>query len=406
MTGNDGSAAPPARPTLGILGGGQLGMMLGHAAARLGVGVRFLDPAGPAAPAAVAGPVIEGEIDDARALDALVKDIALVTYESENVPMSTARFLVRRAAFHPSMAALEAAQDRAFEKEMFNRLGIATAPWAVVSTADDLEPAATRTGFPAILKTRRMGYDGKGQARVSDAAGLAAAWAAMAGEPCVLEGVVAFRRELSIIAVRGLGMTAPELMDDPEIDGPPVAFYPLVENTHRDGILRRSVAPAPGLHPATTAAAEAAARAVLEATDYTGTLAIEFFECEGTLAPAGTGPDGAPDSPVLVANEMAPRVHNSGHWSIEGAETSQFENHVRAVAGMALGPTAARGPCAMVNLIGGLPDPHAVLAVPGTHWHDYGKTPMPGRKLGHVTVTGATPEEVAGRVRAVEALLP
>ena len=301
-----------------------------------------------------------------------------MTYEFENVPVAAARFLAERVPVYPPPAALEAAQDRLVEKTFFQKLGVATPPFAPVDSQADLDAAIAQIGLPAVLKTRRLGYDGKGQIILREPADAATAWAALGDAPLILEGWVPFERELSILAARGRnGETA---------------FFPLVENHHRDGILRLSLAPAPGITPALQSAAEQIASRALAALDYVGVLAIELFQVTRGLEIGGRGWTGAsspvprPSSLVTVVNEMAPRVHNSGHWTIEGAETSQFEQHLRAVLGLPLGATAARGFSAMVNLIGALPDPAAVLAIPGAHLHLYGKQPRAGRKLGHITL--------------------
>ena len=334
---------------VGVIGGGQLGRMLGLAGIPLGLSFRFLDPA-PDAPAGAVGELLVGAYDDADLLARLADGADVVTYEFENVPVEAAR----RVGAVPGPAALEAAQDRLAEKRLFRRLGIPTA-----RIDDEVE------AFPALLKTRRLGYDGKGQRLVDEHPGSDA--------DHVLEELVAFDRELSLIAVR-----AP--------DGE-TRFYPLVENVHEDGILRSSRAPAVD---APQALAEDYAGRVLEELDYVGVLALELFEADGDL----------------LANELAPRVHNTGHWTIEGAVTSQFENHLRAVLGLPLGPTDLRGEAAMVNLIGTPPPPEAVLAIPGAHLHLYGKESRPGRKLGHVTLLDPTPEreqalaEVIGTVPA------
>ncbi|MDQ1461267.1 MAG: 5-(carboxyamino)imidazole ribonucleotide synthase, partial [Actinomycetota bacterium] len=280
----------------------------------------------------------------------------------EGVPAATARACESIAPVYPPPRALDVAQDRIVEKTALNALGIATAPFAAVDSPADLRAALDSIGLPAILKTRRGGYDGKGQALLRDAAGVEDALPNLGDVPCVLEGFVPFDRELSIIAVRGL-------------DGR-IAAWPAVENVHRDGILRLTRAPAPGLDDALQARAEAAIRPLLADLDYVGVCCVELFDVGGEL----------------LANEIAPRVHNSGHWTIEGAETSQFENHLRAILGLTLGSTAAIGASAMVNCIGSMPDRDAILSVPGAHLHDYMKSARPGRKLGHVTVTAGDPE--------------
>jgi 5-(carboxyamino)imidazole ribonucleotide synthase len=366
---------------VGILGGGQLGYMLALAGYPLGLQFRFLDPS-PEAPVGRIALRVNADFTNTEALDRFVNGLDRVTYEFENVPVESVKALARRVPVFPPPMALEVAQDRLREKNLFRKLGIATADFLPVRDAEDLNTALKKLGMPAILKTCRMGYDGKGQwmlrsaqdvARVqSEIPAHAAGSGASAGEaPYVLERFVPFSRELSILSVRS--------------ERGEIIFYPLVENHHREGILRLSLAPAPLLDPKTQVAAEDAARRVLEALEYVGVLAIELFELDGQL----------------LANEMAPRVHNSGHWSIEGAVTSQFENHLRAVCGFPLGATTPLGHSAMLNLIGEVPDPADVLSIADAHLHLYGKTPRPGRKLGHVTVHATSSEELAERLAAL-----
>jgi 5-(carboxyamino)imidazole ribonucleotide synthase len=370
--------------TIGILGGGQLGYMLALAGYPLGLHFRFLDPS-PEAPVGRIATRITAQFTDRPALKKFAAGLELVTYEFENVPVEAARFLAERVPVLPPPAALEAAQDRLNEKHLFQKLGIATTEFAAVSDRDGLDAAVSQIGLPAILKTCRMGYDGKGQwilrrpedvvaakselpASTAAARKHSGAVGADPSAPFLLERLVRFTRELSILAVRGrTGETA---------------VYPLVENHHREGILRLSLAPAPQLDRGVQQAAEDAARRVCDALQYVGVLAIEFFEHQGRL----------------LANEMAPRVHNSGHWSIEGAITSQFENHLRAVVGLPLGSTSALGCSAMLNLIGDLPDSAEVLAVRDAHLHLYGKSARAGRKLGHVTLRASSPEQLASRL--------
>lgn len=347
--------------------------MLALAGIPLGLDFVFLDPS-PDAPSAGLGRHLVALYDDADALDALADAADVITYEFENVPGVVADRLREAVPVFPPPAALEVAQDRLEEKRLFERLGIPTAPYEAVATAEEAAGAAERIGSAALLKTRRLGYDGKGQARVTGPAEAAEAFGALGGRPCLLEALVPFEREVSVIAARAS-------------DGE-VRFYPLSENEHRDGILWRSAAPADGAKAAT--AAFGGVRAVMEHLDYVGVLAVEFFDVGGEL----------------LANEMAPRVHNSGHWTIEGAETSQFENHVRAVAGMPLGATDARGHAVMLNVLGEAPDPAAVLAVPGAHLHLYGKSPRPGRKLGHVTVRADRHADLAEAERRLSFLTP
>jgi 5-(carboxyamino)imidazole ribonucleotide synthase len=359
--------------TVGILGGGQLARMLALAGHPLHLAFRFLDPQ-EEAPAAPLGERVVGAYDDPAALDRFARGCDVVTYEFENVPVASAERLATRVPVLPPPNALKVAQDRLAEKSLFRRLGIPTPPFVPVGSRAELEAGVAAIGLPAVLKTRRLGYDGKGQRVLAAPADVAAAWDAMAA-PCLLEGFVRFTRELSVLAVRSR-------------DGD-TRFWPVVENLHRDGVLRRSLAPAPGLDRDLQEPAETLAAALLDDLHYTGVLAVELFETE-----AG-----------LLANEIAPRVHNSGHWTIEGAETSQFENHLRAVLGLPLGTTAAVGRTAMLNLVGRIPDPAAVLAVPGAHLHLYGKTPRPGRKLGHVTLRAPDEGTLAARLAALEAVV-
>jgi 5-(carboxyamino)imidazole ribonucleotide synthase len=363
-------AAAPSAATVGILGGGQLARMLALAAAPLGLRCRVLDP-DPAPPAGIAADVVCGAYDDAGALDRLADGAAVVTYEFENVPVASAHRLAARVPVHPAPGALEVAQDRLAEKTFFRRVGIDTTPFAPVGSRTELDAAVASLGLPAVLKTRRLGYDGKGQVVLRTAADVAPAWETLRNGALVLEAFVPFQRELAVLAVRGR-------------DGG-TAYWPLVETHHRDGVLRRAVAPAPGLDAALQHAAEDLARRLLDGLGYVGVLSLELFQVDGRL----------------LANEMAPRVHNSGHWTIEGAETSQFENHLRAVTGLPLGPTTMRGHAVMLNVVGAAPEPAAVLAVPGAHLHLYGKAPRARRKLGHVTLradTAADAEAAAARI--------
>jgi 5-(carboxyamino)imidazole ribonucleotide synthase len=354
--------------TIGILGGGQLGYMLALAGYPLDFHFRFLDPS-PQAPVGRIAPRVTAEYSDFDALEKFAHGLALVTYEFENVPVEAARFLEKLVPVYPPPQALETAQDRRREKSLFQKLGIPTTEFAVVDSPENLHRAVHELGLPAILKTCQLGYDGKGQWVLRTAEDVERAKKELPAAPLMLEKFVNFSRELSILAVRARsGETA---------------FYPLVENHHRGGILRLSLAPAPRLTRSLQHEAESAARRVLEALDYVGVLAIELFECDGRL----------------LANEMAPRVHNSGHWSIEGAVTSQFENHLRAVEELPLGDTGTLGHSAMLNLIGELPEPALLLALPDAHLHVYGKALRPGRKVGHVTLRADSAEQLAKRLR-------
>jgi 5-(carboxyamino)imidazole ribonucleotide synthase len=294
-----------------------------------------------------------------------------VTYEFENVPVAAANFLAERVPVYPPTVALEEAQERLREKRLFRRLEIPTTEFAEVAKREDLDAAVKQVGLPAMLKTCRMGYDGKGQWLLRTAEDVEKARLELPEVPLILEKFVPFTREFSILGVRG--------------HGGEIAFYPLIENQHREGILRLSVAPAPNLTAGLQLEAEDAARKLLKALGYVGVLCIEFFEVGGRL----------------LANEMAPRVHNSGHWTIEGAVTSQFENHLRAILGMPLGSTAAVGVSAMINLIGELPERAEVLNVSNAHLHLYGKEPRAGRKLGHVTVRADQFEKLQQRLSAL-----
>jgi 5-(carboxyamino)imidazole ribonucleotide synthase len=361
-------------PLVGVLGGGQLGRMMALAGYPLGVRCRFLDPEANG-PAGQVGEQIIASYEDEAALTRLARGADAVTVEFENVPTSAARFLEDHVPFFPGAAALAAAQERLAEKWLFRSLDIPTPRFVAVESRATLERAAVHTGLPAILKTRRLGYDGKGQFVIRDASMLNEAWNVLGGVPLVLEEMVRFEREISIIAVRGrTGETK---------------FYPLIENHHEAGILRLSIAPAPRIAPALQSRAEDYARRVLDRLGYVGVLTIEFFEKDG----------------ALIANEMACRVHNSGHWTIEAAECSQFENHLRAILGWPLGSTRARGHSAMVNLIGSTAATDALLTMPGVHVHLYGKEPRQWRKMGHVTVRGDDAIAMAHRVEKVRALV-
>jgi 5-(carboxyamino)imidazole ribonucleotide synthase len=316
---------------VGCIGGGQLGRMLALAGIPLGLSFRFLDPS-PDACVAEVGELVVAPYDDPGGLDRLADGAAAVTYEFENVPVAAAG----RVGAIPGTRSLEDGQDRLREKELFRSLGIPTARFGSLAA----------TGVPALVKTRRLGYDGKGQRRVVDLG-------APLGDGELAEELVAFDRELSIVGVRAAGGE--------------MRFWPVGENAHRDGILRVTRAPAAD---AAQADAEAICAAVMEELGHVGVLAVELFDLGGRL----------------LANELAPRVHNTAHWTIDGAETSQFENHLRAILGLPLGGTAARASCVMVNLIGDVPPPDDLLALPGARVHLYGKEPRAGRKVGHVTL--------------------
>lgn len=345
---------------IGIIGAGQLGRMLALSGYPLGLRFVFVDKS-EEAPGGQVGDIILGEFSDPAALRKLSDAADVITYDVENVPGDAVREAVDKP-FWPPVTALEKGQDRLLEKTMFREQGIPTPPFQAVDTLDELKAAAADIGLPAVLKTRRLGYDGKGQRLLKTETDIETAFEAIGGVPLILEGFVDFEREVSIIGVRSTNGE--------------VRCYPLSENTHRDGILRYSIAPYNDAK--LQEKAEAHVTRLLEHFEYAGVLTIEFFVKDGEL----------------MANEIAPRVHNSGHWTIEGAVTSQFENHVRAILGLPLGDTAARGPSAMINFIGEMPALEDVLKIPGAHYHSYGKDPRPGRKLGHATLTRDTREEL------------
>ena len=359
---------------IGVLGGGQLGRMLALAGFPLGFQFRFFDTS-PEAPSGQLAELVVGSYEDMNAFEHFAEGLDLVTYEFENVPVASARSLAERVTVYPPPQALEVSQDRLSEKSFFQSLGIPTPRSAPVDTRASLEDAVKKIKLPVVLKTQHMGYDGKGQFVLHDPKDIGPAWKALSTSALIVEEFVPFERELSILAVRGRnGQTA---------------FYPLIENHHDAGILRLSLAPAPRLTAELQTQAEHYATSVLEVLNYVGVLAIEFFEFNGKL----------------LANEMAPRVHNSGHWTIEGAQTSQFENHLRAIAGFPLGSTEPVGHSAMLNLIGTVPDMAKVLSVPRAHLHLYGKAPRPGRKLGHVTLCAPTREELEAQLEEIKALV-
>lgn len=347
----------PPGSTIGILGGGQLGRMLAVAAAQLGYRTQILAPDAESVAAQTASSFTRADYHSRIVLDELAGAADVVTYEFENIALEPIQYLSSHIPVHPTPRALHVAQDRATEKSYVDALGGRTAPWRKVSTAAELHAALAEIGAPAILKTLRLGYDGKGQVRLRHAGEADAAWEAIGARPAILEGFVTFSHEFSIILVRG-------------VDGQMVS-YPPPWNEHVDGILARSSLPAPAEIARHWAEAAALAGRVADSLDYVGVLTCEFFATR-------QGP---------VFNEMAPRVHNSGHWTIEGAVTSQFENHVRAICGLPLGDTGLTAPrVEMENLIG--EDANRwleILAEPGAHLHLYGKTIRPGRKMGHVT---------------------
>jgi 5-(carboxyamino)imidazole ribonucleotide synthase len=347
--------------TIGILGAGQLGRMLAMAAARLGLRSHVFAPEEEAPAFDVASASTTGAFEDEAALAAFAGGVDVVTYEFENVPTSCVDFLSGLRPVRPGVRALSLTQDRLVEKSFLRDLGLKTAPFAAVEDAGGLARAVADLGRPSILKTRRFGYDGKGQALIREGSNLSALYRGLGGAPTILEGFVNFEREVSVVAARGL-------------DGGFAAFD-ICENEHERHILARTRVPA-AIATATEARAVAIARQILEALDYVGVLAVEMFVTRGA--------DGAED---LVVNELAPRVHNSGHWTIDGAQTSQFEQHIRAVAGWPLGATNRRGRIEMRNLIGEEAAAwREILAKPDLSLHLYGKMEVrTGRKMGHVT---------------------
>jgi 5-(carboxyamino)imidazole ribonucleotide synthase len=373
MNDREASASSVLGARVGVLGGGQLGRMLGLAGRALGLELTFLDP-NAESPARAVGELLVSDYTDATALARLTA-ARVVTFEFENVPVAAVKTLEAAAQVFPGSRALEVAQDRLNEKTCFRSLGIATPVFEAVGSWSELVGALARVGLPAVLKTRRFGYDGKGQAVLRSEADARAAFERLGEAPLILEGFVPFERELSIIAVRS---RAGE-----------VACYPLVENHHEAGILRKTLAPAPDVSEALQRAASQHIEKLLAHLDYVGVLALELFQ----------------KGEQLIANEIAPRVHNTGHWTIEGARTSQFENHLRAILDLPLGATEALSPCAMLNLIGDAPDASAVLAVPDAHLHWYGKTPRAGRKVGHITVRAPDAETLATRVAELERII-
>ena len=359
---------------IGVLGGGQLGRMMALAGYPLGLKFRFLESVQDA-PVDDLADRITARYDDEAALARFSDGLDIITYEFENVPAASARLLARTHRFFPPPDVLDVAQDRLGQKNWFKQLGIPTAPFAAVASRADLEAAVRQIGLPGVLKTRRSGYDGKGQTVLKTGADTERAWTLLGSTPLIYEGFVPFEREVSIIAARSsTGETV---------------YYPLMENHHRDGILRLTLAPAPNLTPALQSEAEACAKLIFDSFNYAGILTIEMFQHEGRL----------------LVNEMATRVHNSGHWTIEGAETSQFENHLRAGLGLPLGSAHALNHSAMINLIGRVPDTKKVLALSGAHLHLYSKSPAPGRKLGHITVVESDERRLREKVAAIEALL-
>jgi 5-(carboxyamino)imidazole ribonucleotide synthase len=353
--------------TVGILGGGQLARMLALSGAPLGLRFLVMDSVDDACAGQFA-PMIVGDYRDEAALAEFASKVDVATFDFENVPAESAHWLSERVPVFPNPRALGIAQDRLVEKTLFRELGIPVPAFADIDSRAALDDAIAGIGTPCILKTRRLGYDGKGQFRIRSAVDVDAAWAALGAQAqtvgLILEAFVPFERELSVVAVRGR-------------DGE-FRSWPLTRNWHAEGILSASLSPAT-VNAALTEAAFAHARKLAEALDYVGVFALELFCRDGEL----------------LANELAPRVHNSGHWTLEGSETSQFQNHLRAVLGLPLGDTRMLGQACMLNWIGAMPEAHIVLREPGGHWHDYGKLPRAGRKVGHATLRADSSEDLA-----------
>lgn len=357
---------------IGIIGGGQLAKMLILAGYPMGQEFIVLDPSSEAAGGRVA-PQITGEYDDEIKLLELAEKVDLVTFDFENVPAAAIKKLQQSVPVYPPVKALSVAQDRLLEKNLFKKLNIATPTFADIPNIQSLYTAVQMLGLPAILKTRRMGYDGKGQFLLRNLNEIEAAWKTIAGQAAILETFIPFDFEVSLLSVRNRsGETA---------------FYPLVHNTHKNGILNISIAPFHDID--LQRQAETQVIALLQELNYVGVLAVEFFV----------------KNKQLIANEMAPRVHNSGHWTIEGAGVSQFENHLRAIMDLPLGTTDVQGYAAMINFISRIPPAEDILKIPGCHFHSYGKTPRPGRKLGHATLRAADKDVLNQKIQMIQAII-
>ncbi|GAB3364710.1 5-(carboxyamino)imidazole ribonucleotide synthase [Lysobacter rhizosphaerae] len=363
--------------TVGILGGGQLARMMALSGAPLGLRFLVMDTVADACAGQFA-PLIVGDWRDEKALGEFASRVDVTTFDFENVPAESAQWLAERVPVFPQPRALAVAQDRLAEKTLFRELGIPVPEFAAIASREDLDRAIAQLGTPCILKTRRLGYDGKGQFRIKTPADAVAAWDALGAQATtvglILEGFIAFERELSVVAVRGR-------------DGE-FRTWPLTENWHVDGVLSASLAPAK-VDAAMAQTAFDHAKKLAEALDYVGVFALELFCRDGEL----------------LANELAPRVHNSGHWTIEGSETSQFQNHLRAVLGLPLGDTRMVGLACMLNWIGSMPDAGVVLREAGGHWHDYGKEPRAGRKVGHATLRADSASDLAVTLQRTGAAL-
>jgi 5-(carboxyamino)imidazole ribonucleotide synthase len=346
---------------IGILGAGQLGRMLALAGTPLGHSFVFFDQSPGEATRGIGHTVI-GSFTDEKSLETFASECDVITYEFENVPCQTAHFLAQKLPVFPPPKALEVSQDRVIEKEFLKNLGVPTPRFASASSEPDLVKACQTIGTPCIVKTRRFGYDGKGQARMADITASSEVWKALGGSPLIVEEMIPFSRELSVITVR-------------DTQGA-ILTYPLAHNEHVDGILHRTELPAPNLSPALQAQANDIATKIVTALNYVGILTVELFEVNGTL----------------VANEIAPRVHNSGHITIDSVATSQFENHIRAISQMPLGSVTPHQRGVMYNLVGGIPSPEALSRLPFAKAHLYDKSPRTGRKVGHINLLDPTPD--------------
>ncbi len=357
---------------VGILGGGQLARMLALAGKPLGLDFHFLDPSFTACAGSL-GKLHQAQFSDLLAIQAMASEIDVATFDFENVPAASAHSLASALPFHPCVSALENCQDRLLEKRLLTSLAIPVADFQSVSSRTDLLSAVERIGLPAVLKTRRLGYDGKGQVLLTQPEDLELAWQALGQADLILEAFVPFTAECSLIAVRSMQGE--------------VRFWPLTRNVHANGVLVLSRPGMPGSE--LQLQAEDIAGRLLAHWDYVGVLAVEFFVLDGKL----------------LVNEMAPRVHNSGHWTLNAAVTSQFENHLRAICGLPLGDTGMTDHALMFNWIGEMPDMRKLLPEQGLHWHDYGKTPRQGRKLGHATLVARNESDLARNASRIAAAL-
>lgn len=357
---------------IGLIGGGQLAQMLALAGRPLGMDVVCLADE-ITCPAASVALIIPGQFDNPTSLQQLAEQVDVISFEFENVDIAALQTIADKVAIYPNLTIIATAQDRLLEKQTFNELAIPTTRFFAIHSHADLIQAVQTLGFPCVLKTTRLGYDGKGQMVLRSHTDVDQACHMLGKHPLILEEFISFDRELSLIAVRNLQGE--------------IAYYPLTENQHQDGILRVSCAPY--TDDKLQQLAQMYLKKLLEKFNYVGVLTVEFFQC----------------GDQLIANEMAPRVHNSGHWTIEGATISQFENHLRAISGLPLGSTESLGHTAMVNFIGTIPAVETALQIPELHYHDYNKAARVGRKLGHATVCAADQQQLEMRLQEILALL-